>query len=553
MGVVYEAVQTLMDRRVAIKVINPSILAHPTALPRFQAEVKAAAKLDHPNIVRAYDADQVGDLHLLVMEYVDGISLAARVGEKGPLPVVHACHYIRQAALGLEHAFERGMVHRDIKPGNLMRTPSGQVKILDFGLARLRETEAESRGLTASGAFMGTPEYVAPEQAQDARKADIRSDIYSLGCTLYYLLTGRPPFEEETAVQMIIAHIERQPPPLDKLRPDVPKELATVLANMLEKKPSKRYQTPSDVAKALLPFTKPQADRAVDAAIEKQPARTEKLGKRDAAAKGRRPASGKLPSFGQVNNKRRWYIRSAIAAGVLLLGMLVVWASGILKVKTKNGTIVHEHVQAGAVKSGEAKPSQGGGPVPAGAARLARPLPVGTWRIRGDELVQEDPNAARPAAVGFGDVSWTDLDFTTQAMALGDKTFFEIGFRATDLDNWWNFTCGSDNLRIQLKINGQASEEHRRQETVRPNQWHEVRVRARAAHIECWLDGKPQFQFDDGRHPRGCVFVATYRGAGRFRDIKVTAPDGELLWKGLPDLPASASNGLATPAADARR
>src|SRR5262249_55003635 len=120
MGVVYQAVQTLMGRTVAVKVINPSVLAHPDALPRFQGEVKAAAKLDHPHIVRAHDADQVGNLHLLVMEFVEGQSLADLVQQKGPQPIAYACHYVRQAALGLEHAFEQGMVHRDIKPQNLM-------------------------------------------------------------------------------------------------------------------------------------------------------------------------------------------------------------------------------------------------------------------------------------------------------------------------------------------------------------------------------------------------------------------------------------------------
>jgi serine/threonine protein kinase len=186
-----------MERPVAIKVISKSVLDHPEALARFQGEVKAAARLQHPNTVAAYDTEQVGDLHMLVMEYVEGIDLAKVLEKKGPLPVAHACHYIRQAALGLQHAFEQGMVHRDIKPQNLMRTPRGQVKILDFGLARMARERKCGRGLTQVGAFMGTPEFVAPEQANDAHTADTRADIYSLGCTLYCLLAGRPPFAEE--------------------------------------------------------------------------------------------------------------------------------------------------------------------------------------------------------------------------------------------------------------------------------------------------------------------------------------------------------------------
>jgi len=196
MGVIYLAEHRGLEKLVALKVISPAVLDNPDALARFHAEVKAAGKLDHQNIARAHDADQAGDLHFIVMEYVEGLSLAQVVERKGPLPVAHACHYARQAALGLQHASEKGMVHRDVKPQNLMLAPKGVVKVLDFGLARLRSERQGAVGLTQADAFMGTPEYVAPEQATDARTADTRADIYSLGCTLYALLTGRPPFQE---------------------------------------------------------------------------------------------------------------------------------------------------------------------------------------------------------------------------------------------------------------------------------------------------------------------------------------------------------------------
>jgi WD40 repeat protein len=255
MGVVYQAVQTLMDRDVAIKVMNPDVLRHPDALPRFRAEVMAAARLDHPNIVRAHDAEQVGNLHLLVMEFIEGHSLAQFVERKGPLPVDQACRYMCQALFGLQHAFERGLAHRDIKPQNLMVTPKGQVKILDFGLARLRKAGNERR-LTEMGSFMGTPAYVAPEQAADAAKADTRADIYSLGCTLYFLLTGRPPFVEDTLEELVLAHVEKEPPPLRELRADVPAELSAVVGRMLAKDPTQRYQTPIEAARAMAPFSK---------------------------------------------------------------------------------------------------------------------------------------------------------------------------------------------------------------------------------------------------------------------------------------------------------
>jgi formylglycine-generating enzyme required for sulfatase activity/tRNA A-37 threonylcarbamoyl transferase component Bud32 len=257
MGVVYQARQTLMDRQVVIKVINKSLLDQPNSLERFRREVEAAAKLAHPNIVTAYDAEQAGELHMLVMEFVPGQSLAEVLQKKDPLPVQHACVYVRQAALGLQHAHEQGMVHRDIKPHNLMLTPKGQVKILDFGLAKVASEHGSGMGLTALNAYMGTPDYSAPEQATDARSADIRADIYSLGCTLYCLLAGKPPFHEKTAVQTIVAHLEKEPPLLPELRPDVPAALWAVVARMLAKDPAQRYQKPAEVAQALAPFCKP--------------------------------------------------------------------------------------------------------------------------------------------------------------------------------------------------------------------------------------------------------------------------------------------------------
>jgi serine/threonine protein kinase len=386
MGVVYQAVQTLMDRTVAVKVINPSVLEHRDALARFQAEVKAAAKLDHANIVRAYDADQVGGLHLLVMEFVQGMSLADLVSHKGPLPIAHACHFIRQGALGLQHAFEQGMVHRDIKPQNLMVTPRGQVKILDFGLARLRSESGKGGGLTDVGAFMGTPEYVSPEQATDARTADTRADLYSLGCTLYFLLTGRPPFQEETVVKMVLAQIEKEAPPVQELRADVPAELSAVVARLLAKDPAQRYQTPIELAQALVPLIKAGAKPSTPAPAESRPpvassaagtlmggdtskmpeARKEQADKRAAPAapapeKGERfkdpavaPASPKNVQKGEIAASpgpapwlRHWRARAGGGLAVLILGLIGLWAAA-LNVKTPQGTIILENIPADA-------------------------------------------------------------------------------------------------------------------------------------------------------------------------------------------------------------
>ncbi len=263
MGVVYLAEHRRMGRLVALKVINDDVWRQAGALARFQQEVRTAAQLDHPNIVAAYDADQAGELHFLVMEYVEGQNLADYLAEKGPLPLPEACDVARQAALGLQHAHERGMVHRDVKPHNLMRTPDGQIKLLDFGLARLAALpgpEADSGPgtagphLTTPGAIVGTADYIAPEQGRDPRGADGRADLYSLGCTLYHLLAGGPPFPEGTIQEKLARHAGEEPRPLHEVRPGVPEALAAVVARLMAKRPEDRYPSPAEAAAALAPY-----------------------------------------------------------------------------------------------------------------------------------------------------------------------------------------------------------------------------------------------------------------------------------------------------------
>jgi WD40 repeat protein len=255
MGAVYEAEHRVMQRLVALKVIKRACTADAAALERFRREVRAAARLSHPNIVTTYDAEDAGETHFLVMEYVEGTDLGRLVQERGPLPVDRACDYVRQAALGLQHAFEQGMVHRDLKPHNLMLTPDGRVKILDFGLACFASEAASAAAVTGTGLVLGTVDYIAPEQADNAHEADIRADIYSLGCTLYHLLAGRPPFPTGTPLQKVMAHVQKKPQPLTELRPDLPEGVMPVLERMMAKNPKRRYLTPAEVAVALEPFT----------------------------------------------------------------------------------------------------------------------------------------------------------------------------------------------------------------------------------------------------------------------------------------------------------
>ena len=260
MGVVYLAENRLMGRKEVLKVVSGHLINRRGVLDRFLGEIRHAAQLHHPNIVTAYAALRVGESLVLAMEYVEGLDLARLVKARGPLPVAKASNYVHQAALGLQHAHEHGMVHRDIKPGNLMLAPQGYravVKVLDFGLAKVsREVPADGT-LTYEGQMLGTPDFIAPEQSVDARNADIRADIYSLGCTLYYLLTGGPPFQGTSLYDILQAHHSRDALPLNLARPEVPVELAALVAKMMAKEPERRFQTPAEVSKALTPFFKP--------------------------------------------------------------------------------------------------------------------------------------------------------------------------------------------------------------------------------------------------------------------------------------------------------
>lgn len=270
MGAVYKAEHRMMQRTVALKVIRHNIIASRAALERFEREVRAAAKLSHPNIVAAYDAEEAGGLHFLVMEYVDGISLDKLIERRGPLAPHEAAQLIRQAAAGLAHAHQQSMVHRDIKPQNLMVTRKGQLKILDFGLARLATAATEesiasdlpakdqpiAAGATRAGMVLGTPDYIAPEQVANASAADIRSDLYALGCTLYYLLTGTPPFAGGSMLDKLSSHLSKTPPPLADRRNDLPPDLIAIVDRLLAKDPAYRFQTPSDLATAITPLAK---------------------------------------------------------------------------------------------------------------------------------------------------------------------------------------------------------------------------------------------------------------------------------------------------------
>jgi serine/threonine-protein kinase len=272
MGRVYKAQHRTMQRMVALKVLAPDLLATDRAVEMFLHEVRAVAQIVHPNIVTAFDANETNGRYYLVLEYVDGPNLDELVRTQGPLSVGLACDYIRQVATGLQCAHLRGMIHRDIKPANLLvqwHGPNGDasgglVKISDFGLARVSAPVGPQPWgpnphtiLTKENTVMGTPDYLSPEQSRNLHKTDIRSDLYSLGCTFYFLLAGRVPFPGGNAMDKLIRHSTEHPTPITEMRGDVPAPVLAVLDKLLAKHPNDRFQTPAELIEALHPWAVP--------------------------------------------------------------------------------------------------------------------------------------------------------------------------------------------------------------------------------------------------------------------------------------------------------
>ncbi len=340
MGRVYRAVQTKLDRTVAVKVLPYSRRDDDRAIARFESEMKAIGRLDHPHIVRAYDAREIDGKPVLVMEFVEGMDLSRVLASVGRVKMADACELVRQAALGLEYARENGLIHRDVKPSNLMLTPQGNVKLLDLGLARFERSTTTGDEMTGAGQPIGTADYIAPEQVSDSRAVDIRADIYSLGCTLYKLLAGQAPFtgpECRGTFDKLTAHVSESVPPIRQFDASLPVRLGELLETMLAKSPDNRPATPAVVAGALEPFC---AGHNL-AALQSQAAEAEKLrssrlyhGPIPPVKVG--PSSGHAAPSRTANFSSRWF--GTLAASLLLLVGAAGFALGVIITIQRNNT-----------------------------------------------------------------------------------------------------------------------------------------------------------------------------------------------------------------------
>lgn len=321
MGAVYKAEHRRMKRVVAVKMLPAAMLNDSAAAARFQREVEAAGKLRHPNIVAADDADEANGVHFLVMECVEGTDLSVLVKKTGPLPVAQAVHYILQAARGLEFAHKKGIVHRDIKPGNLLVDREGTVKILDMGLARIQGDTATQAELTGTGAVMGTVDYMAPEQALSTKHAAAPADIYSLGCSLFYLLTGNATYAGETLTAKLLAHQNMPIPALRSFRADVPEPLEAIFRKMVAKQIDDRYQTMTEVIADLEKCVGQQAV-SLQPALESSDANLTSFLNDISQAKIVSITSRPAPSI-PASRKKRFLMGAGGVAGLLFLGLIV--------------------------------------------------------------------------------------------------------------------------------------------------------------------------------------------------------------------------------------
>ncbi len=328
MGRVYKAQHQLMGRVVALKIIAPGIVTNERVVARFQREMRLVGRLDHPNVVRAYDADKIENVLFIVMEYVRGHSLTQIVRARGPLPPADLINYATQSALGLAHAHRQGVIHRDIKPSNLLINESKQVKILDLGLGVLTDSESQGTFMTAENVTVGTVDYMSPEQAC-ARELDGRSDLFSLGCTMYHVLTGRLPFPGDSQIERLGKRLNGSPVPLAEIMPGLPPRLLQAMDRLLANQPEDRFQSAEEAAEAFQAITRKRPPR---------PGPTPKVSTHSSSVDGEHAPEARPPTAPPEDVLPAWLLPLADLAGrapnaallVVLASAAIVFGLGLI-------------------------------------------------------------------------------------------------------------------------------------------------------------------------------------------------------------------------------
>lgn len=596
MGAVYEAEHELMHKRVAVKVMAPRFLEDSVAVERFMSEMVVIGKLNDPNLVRGLDARRENGRLYLVMEYLEGEDLAAYRKRKGPLPLHESCDLIRQAALGLAHAHDQGIIHRDIKPINLMVTGDGIVKVLDLGLARLESTQSSGH-LTSDQMIVGTPDYISPEQIQSPRDVDARADIYSLGCTLFFLLTGDAPFQQHAnPMPKLMAHVNESPTLPDDIRETIPAALAQVLTKLMEKDRDLRFQSARDVVEAMAAFSQPQA-------LENEPIPATQL---------QNTSEFNHIASSQASRKRpvRWpRIGLAAAVPLMLLAafgitLLLKTKDGIIQLKFADGsqlaaidvgkdqtiTIKDPHddkrieiavdreqrmlrlkKEGFEVLTKDFQLNVDGQkievtfiPIPPATTESSQPSvaiveepeqpntadseqlnPIaishrGDWQIDGDEIVQTKV-AVPGQLLTFGDPTWSEYNLSFEGRVPNQTRVhgFSGMFQLKSPREYVAFGVGIYYNRGHEVSRSIAGNWHRNkgmytEGAIEPEKWHQVRIKVRGATAHCYLDDQLLFVSEEPLFSVGQCGLATYDTRARFRNIRVETPDGKILWKGPP-------------------
>ncbi|MCC9605568.1 protein kinase [Blastopirellula sp. JC732] len=601
-GIVLKAFDNKLHRVVAIKVIAPELATTSPARKRFLREARAAASLHHENIVSIYSVEDE-PIPFLVMEYLDGGTLQDRVDETGPLDVAETLQIGRQIAEGLAVAHSTGLVHRDIKPCNILLDSSSQrIKISDFGLART----ADDASITQSGVIAGTPLYMSPEQAR-GEAVDPRSDLFSLGGVLYLMCSGRPPFRAATTIAVLKRVIEDEPRTIAEIIPDVPAPLTELIAMLHAKDPSDRYQTAAEVAKQLADFERRYAqDGHLLQSRNENKVTLAETGRRDRRTSNRWPLAAAVAIFlvavigvgwseaSGTTSLSQTVVRLFTKTGTLVVEIddpgvavridgkdLVISTPGVQEIRlrpgkyqlqaTKDGRPVGQELITITQNGRQTVRVTQEGPLSVPPAQhLLEPMPafdagapvsrkphfageaggIGDWVMEGDELVQKKPGKA---VMLFGSPNWTDYDVTVEARSLyaGPKSEGSaLFFRAlSDRDNCVLITgsYGGTIMDVTKRVRGEwirigmpygIEHEFRR--------WYTQKVEVRGDHIRCFVDGKMMFDRHDDSHPRGMIGLGSHNTVTRWRNLKVTAPDGTVLWEGFPDVPTGEYKSQAT-------